>query len=143
MAKWIESRANKKRNTSILSKLQESHKEYVKENRDFLKVVIECLMFTAQQNIAQRGHDEQRDSLSNSSDVNRGNFLELIHLRCKGIAWLKDKLDSQLQKHAQWTSPVIKNELLQIIVDLIRERIINDVRATRMVWYHLGRNIRH
>ena len=100
MAKWIASRANKKRNTSILSKLQESHKQYVKENRDFLKVIIDCLMFTAQQNIAQRGHDEQRDSLSNSSDVTRGNFLELIHLRCKDIAWLKDKLDSQLQKHA-------------------------------------------
>ena len=90
-------------------------------------------MFTAQQNIAQRGHDEQRDSLSTSSDVNRGNFLELIHLRCKDIAWLKDKLDSQLQKHVQRTSPVIQNELLQIIADLIRERITNDVRASG--WY--------
>ena len=130
MAKWIDSRANKKKNTSILSKLQESHKQYVKENRDYFKVIIECLMFTAQQNIAQRGHDEQRDSLSNSSDVNRGNFLELIHLRCKDIAWLKDKLESQLQKHAQWTSPVIQNELLQIIADLIRERITNDVRTS-------------
>ena len=133
MAKWIDSRANKKRNTSILSKLQESHKHDVKENREYLKVIIECLMFTAQQNIAQRGHDEQRDGLSNSSDVNRGNFLELIHLRCKDIAWLKDKLYSQLQKHAQWTSPVIQNELLQIIADLIRERITNDVRASG--WY--------
>ena len=133
MAKWIDSRANKKKNTSILSKLQESHKQYVKENRDYFKVIIECLMFTAQQNIAQRDHDEQRDSLSNSSDVNRGNFLELIHLRCKDIAWLKDKLESQLQKHAQWTSPVIQNELLQIIADLIRERITNDVRTSG--WY--------
>ena len=65
MAKWIDSRANKKKNTSILSKLQESHKQYVKENRDYLKFIIECLMFTAQRNIAQRGHNEQRDSLSN------------------------------------------------------------------------------
>ena len=133
MVKWIDSRANKKKNTSTLSKLQESHKQYVKENRDYFKVIIECLMFTTQQNIAQRGHDEQRDSLSNSSDVNRGNFLELIHLRCKDIAWLKDKLESQLQKHAQWTSPVIQNELLQIIADLIRERITNDARTSG--WY--------
>lgn len=51
-------------------------------------------MFTAQQNIVQRGHDEQRDGLSNKSDVNGGNFLELIHLRCKEIGWLNDKLDS-------------------------------------------------
>lgn len=115
MAKWIDSRENKKRNTSILRKLQESHKQYVKENREYLKVIIECLMFKAQQNIAQLGHDEQRDSLSDSSDVNRGNFLELIHLRYKDIAWLKDKLDSQLQKHEQ------------------RERITNDVRVSG--WY--------
>ena len=80
-------------------------------------------MFKAQQNIAQRDHDEQRDSLSNS----RGNFLELLHLRCKGIAWPNDELESQLQKHAQWTSPVIQNELLQVIADRIRERTTNDV----------------
>ena len=82
-------------------------------------------MFTAQQNITQRGHDEQRDGLSNISDVNRANCLELIHLRCKDIAWLKDKLYSQLQKSAQWISPVIQNELLQIInvnVNVVQER---------------------
>ena len=104
----------------------------MKENRNFFKVIIECLMFMAQQNITQRGRNE-RDSLSNSSDVNRGNFLELIHLRCKDIAWLKDKLESQLQKHAQWTPPVIQNELLQIIADLFHEHITNDVRTSG--WY--------
>lgn len=67
-------------------------------------------------------------------------FLELIHMQCKDIAWLKGKLDSHLQKHAQWTSPVVQNELLQIIIDLISERITNDVISQRMVWYHLGRN---
>lgn len=135
MAKWIDSRANRKRNTSVLSQLQESHKQYAKENREYLKVIIECLMFTAQQNIAQRGHDEKRDGLSDSSDINRGNFLELVHLRCKDIPWLKDKLNNQLQKHAQWTSPVIQNELLQIITDLIRARITNDVRVSG--WYSI------
>ena len=133
MAKWIESRADKKRNTSVMSQLQESHKQYVKENREYLRVIIECLMFTAKQNIAQRGHDEQHDRLSESTDINRGNFLELVCLRCKDIPWLKDKLDRQLQKHSQWTSPMIQNELLQIIADLIRERITNDVRSSR--WY--------
>lgn len=36
-------------------------------------------------------------------------------------------------KFAQWTSPVIQNELLQIIADLIHERNTNDVRASW--WY--------
>ena len=39
-------------------------------------------------NVNGARHDEQRNSLSNSSGVQRGNFLELIHLRCKDIAWL-------------------------------------------------------
>ena len=117
MAKWSDSRANK-RNTPVLSELQESHKQDVKENCDYLKVITECLIFAAQQNITQWGHGEQRDGLSNSSDVNRGNFLELIHLQCKDIAWLKHKLDSQLQKQKQWnwyelvTNPLSPNSNL-------------------------------
>ena len=72
-----------------------SHKQYVKESGDYLKVIIDCLMFKAQQNI-----EEQCNSLSNSGDVIRGNFLELIHLQCKDIAWLKDKIHIHLQKRA-------------------------------------------
>ena len=53
----------------------------MKESGDYLKVIIECLMFKAQQNI-----EEQCNSLSNNSDVIRGNFLELIHWQCKDIA---------------------------------------------------------
>ena len=79
------------------------------------------------------GQQEQRAELDSSCDVNRGNFLELLNLRCKDIPWLSLKLNQQLKKHAQWTSPVIQNELLQIIADLIRERIVNDVRASE--WY--------
>ena len=61
-------------------------------------------MFTAQQNIAQGGHREGRHDIGSSSDINRGNFLELLHMRCKDIPWLQDKLNSQLKHHQQWTS---------------------------------------
>ena len=37
------------------------------------------------------------------------------------------------QKHAQWTSSAIQNELLQIIADLVKERIVNDVKSSG--WY--------
>ena len=46
------------------------------------------------------------------SDFNRGNFLELLHLRCKDVRWLADMLQSQLGEHRQWTSTTIQNELL-------------------------------
>ena len=76
---------------------------------------------------------EQQTALDGSYDVNRGNFLEPLNFRCKNIIWLNSKLNQQLKKHAQWTSPVIQNELFQIIADLIRELIITNVRASE--WY--------
>ena len=96
-------------------------------------MIIECLFYTAQQNIAQRGHEEDRSNLGQRSDINRGNFLELLHLRCKDIPWLEETLNTQLQNHAQWTSPSIQNELLKIFADLIIELICKDVRDSG--WY--------
>ena len=133
MEMWMSSRANKKRNSSVLSQLHEAHDQSVKENRKYLQVIIECLMYTAQQNIAQRGHAEERVHLNEHCDFNRGNFLELISLRCKDLPWLGSKLQQQLNKHAQWTSSAVQNELLQIIADLVKERIVSDVKSSG--WY--------
>ena len=103
----------------------------VAKNRKYLRVIIECVMYTAQQNIAQRGHKECRSNLASMSDNNRGNFLELLHLRCKDNPWLAEMLERMLGNHKQWTSPGIQNELLQIMSDVVRERILKDVRASR------------
>ena len=81
MTKWIAYRGNDMRGTSILSRLQSDHKMDVTYNREYLKVIIQCLLYTAQQNIAQRGHVEDRCDLDLASDENRGKFLELLHLR--------------------------------------------------------------
>ena len=122
-----------RKSSSIISIIDDRHRNYVKRNREFLRVIIECLFYTAQQNIPQRGHEEDRSNLGQRSDVNRGNFLELLHLRSKDTPWLEEKLNTQLQDHAQWTSPTIQNELLQIFADLIIELICKDVRESR--WY--------
>jgi len=58
MAKWLGYRVNKTRQTSVLKQLADEHERQVKQNRDYLRIIIECLMFTAQQNIAQRGHGD-------------------------------------------------------------------------------------
>lgn len=74
MTKWINYKSNKKRQTSVLTQLDNQHKQKVLQNRDFMKVIIECLMYTAQQNIGQRGHEEDLSHLDEVSDVNRANF---------------------------------------------------------------------
>ena len=93
MTKWIAYRGNNTRGTSILSRLQSDHKMEVTSNREYLKVIIQCLLYTAQQNITQRGHVEDRCDLDLASDENSRNFLELLHLRCKDIPWLAGKLN--------------------------------------------------
>ena len=102
MAKWIAFRENKRKNTSIAKQLDNQHRVEVQHNREYLRVIIECLVFTAQQNIAQRGHREDRQDIVSTSDINRGNFLELLHMRCRDIPSLEDKLKSQLKHHQQW-----------------------------------------
>ena len=84
MAKWIAVRENKRKNTSTAKQLDNQHRVEVQHNREYLRVIIECLVFTAQQNIAQRGHREDRQDIVSTSDINRGNFLELLHMRCRG-----------------------------------------------------------
>ena len=86
-------------------------------------------MYTAQQNVAIRGQEENRNDIWEASDINRGNFLELLCIRGNDLPWLRSKLQSQHQLHAQWTSPVIQNELLEIVANVMLERITSCLRG--------------
>ena len=131
MTKWIAYRVNNTCGTSVLSQMQSDHKMEVASNREYLKVIIQCLLYTAQQNIAQRGHVENRYDLDHVSDENRGNFLELLHLRCRDIPWLAGKLNLQLKNRAQWTSPEVQNEILSIVAKIVLGRIICNVQESK------------
>ena len=119
-----------KEESTVLTHLSDAHREKVESNRRYMKVIVETLLFTAQQNIAQRGHEESRQDLILTSDVNRGNFLELLHLRSRDLPWLAEKMKTQLESHMQWTSPRIQNELFDIMGKLVIESIISDVRSS-------------
>ena len=97
MAKWIAYIESIQRKTSIAKQLDDKRREEVQRNREYLCILIECFLFTAQQNIAQRGHREDRPNTGSSSDINRGNLLELLHKRCKDIPGLQDKLNHNSQ----------------------------------------------
>ena len=84
-------------------------------------------MFTAQQSIALRGATEHREDLDQISDINRGNFLELLSLRARDVPWLREKLSSQLKAHFSWTSPMIQNELLSLLAKATIDRVQTDV----------------
>ena len=130
MTKWALSKVNDKKNTSVLKQLDSAHKQLVLSNRKYLQVIIECLMFTAQQNVAIRGHEEDRKNIWEVPDINRGNFLEMLCFRCKDLPWLKTKLETHRGQHIQWTSPKIQNELIEIVSNLVLRRITRDAKSS-------------
>ena len=131
MEKWLNYQISKKRNASILTQLNKAHVATVTENRNYLKVIVETHVFTAMQNVARRGVVEDGSALSEASDSNRGNFLELMHLRCKDIPWLAAKLAKQKEKHAQWFSPDIHNELLEIYSNQVLHIIMTTIKESQ------------
>ena len=130
MMKWLNYRAHEKQKVSLLGRLNAAHKQQVAQNREYLKIIIETLLFTAKQNIPQRGHEEDRRNLDIDSNINRGNFLELLNLRSKDISWLGEKMKSQLEAQRQWTSPKIQNEILEIMSAVMRDKIVEDVKKS-------------
>ena len=54
MTKWIVSK-NLDSGESVIDLVDSHHKDSIKANRQYMKIIIESLVFTAQQNIAQRG----------------------------------------------------------------------------------------
>lgn len=70
---------------SVIDLFDSHPKVTVNVNRQYMKIIIESLIYTAQQNIEQQGHDEDRRNNAEESDVNRGNFIELVHFQSKHI----------------------------------------------------------
>lgn len=64
-----------KQSGSIINKVNTQYNQEVAENREYLKCVLETLLFCARQGIAIRGHRENEES------QNKGNFQELLNLR--------------------------------------------------------------
>ena len=62
---------------SVAEKVNLQYSKDVEENRKYLYAICESLIFCGRQSTALRGHDESDYS------KNKGNFLELMELRCK------------------------------------------------------------
>ncbi|XP_036973754.1 zinc finger MYM-type protein 1 [Acanthopagrus latus] len=102
-----------------------AHNEKVKANREILKSLIDATSFLAKQELAFRGNDEGNNS------INRGNYVELLHL----MAEKDDKLAKHLKESTVFvgTSNRIQNDLIEAISDVVRSSIKSDVDAASFV----------
>ena len=103
MEQWAEFKIRKKSSSKILKAMNVGHDKLVLENRHYIKALIECLIYTCCQNIAQRGHDESENS------ENKGNFIELLAVVGKFDVIVDKKLQS-ISGNAKYTSPEIKTK---------------------------------
>lgn len=58
MVFWSSYKQQQKENKSVRSQLSNAHQILVKENREYIKIVIESLLYLASQGLALRGHNE-------------------------------------------------------------------------------------
>ncbi|KAL4132725.1 hypothetical protein QTP88_009834 [Uroleucon formosanum] len=103
----------------------EKHNESVKNNRYVLSRLIDATCFLAKQELSFRGHDEQVTS------INRGNYVELIHL----MGTLDPKLSGHLSTSTVFSglSGDIQNDLIQSISNVLLKTIKNEIEHTNFV----------
>ncbi|XP_042073593.1 zinc finger MYM-type protein 1-like [Haplochromis burtoni] len=118
--------------TSIAAQLDDGHRialrrhnEEVDKNRHILSKIIDCIKFCGAFELAMRGHDE-----SDSSD-NPGIF--------RGLVDLMASIDHDLRQHLEnatvfkGTSKTVQNEILDCMLAVLRERIVEEVKAAKFL----------
>ena len=121
MVAWQEYTINKASGTSIADRLDAARSQLIVNNRHYLKTILQVLLVCSQQEIALRGHDESVKS------PNRGNFLEILKLIACHDEIVKDRLMCG-PRNAIYTSPIIQNELLHIMGEMVQNIICSKIQ---------------
>ena len=109
---------------SVLTLANSAHSRQIEENRLKLTSVVKCLVFCGKQNIPLRGHRDDERWLGSSSH-NPGNFRVE-----SGDEVLKEHFRT-CPRNATYRSKTIQNELIEIIGEQIREKILEEVKQAR------------
>ena len=107
---------NSKKGTTIAERMGSARSVTISQNRHYIKTIAEVLLFCSRQEIALRGHRENNDSL------NKGNFLELLHLVANHDPVVKHRLENG-PKNAMYTSPEMQNSILHIMASILQHKV--------------------
>ena len=77
-------------------------------------------MFCARQQIAFRGHRDDKINFDEAPACNEGNFVAIIRMLAECNSSLKKHLISG-SRNARYVSKTIQNEIIAVYADLIRE----------------------
>ena len=116
-------------------RLNQAMADRIAFNRQKLSSIFKTIALCGRQNIALRGHrdnatDIERDLMGTE---NHGNFLALLAFRVDaGDTVLGEHLSSGAI-NAMYTSSIIQNQIIDILADQVRQKVVDKVNQAR--WY--------
>ena len=120
----------KQQRPSVLELMQSAHTIQVQKNRAKLLSILQSIIWCGKQNIALRGHRDDDKTLDDSQ--NPGNFKSLLKFRVEaGDEILKEHFNTA-PKNATYTSKTIQNELIEVVGDWIRKKIVKEIKEAQV-----------
>ena len=114
---------------SLRVQLNESAVQLIASNRRKLRSIVETILLCGRQNIPLHGH---MDSGLGNATACHGNFWALLEFHiAAGDSILRDHL-AHAPRNALYTSPDIQNQIIDILGDHIREKVLNRDRQARV-----------
>lgn len=104
--------------TNVQVAMQTGHEKIIEDNINALKPIVNTIIFCGTHDLPLRG--KEKDD---------GVFQDLLRLKIKSGDEILRKHLEKGQKNAQYTSPKIQNEILNICGVLIREKLVDNVKA--------------
>ncbi|XP_077380638.1 zinc finger MYM-type protein 1 [Festucalex cinctus] len=101
------------------------HNEKVKKNREILKSLIDVVCFLGKQELVFLGNKEDESSL------NRGNYIELLHLLASKDVNLASHLRTSIVFSG--TSNTIQNDLIEAIAFVLRDNVKEELSVSQFV----------
>ena len=120
---------------SITSALNHAVADQIALNCQKLMSIFKVIVLCGRQNISLRGHRDNITDLERDTTGahNHGNFLSLLHFRVdSGDTVLGDHL-AKASRNATYTSSVIQNQIIDVVSNQVRDKIIRKVKAAK--WF--------
>ncbi|XP_055304939.1 uncharacterized protein LOC129569799 [Sitodiplosis mosellana] len=117
MLSWKEKLCRSSSNQEVSTLLNET---VLEKRRYYFKKIISTILFLAQNELPLRGNWDSAE------DKEGGLFNNLFEYNLENDEHLRH-CQEQMPANATYTSPLIQNEIIQIIADLLREKIVADI----------------
>lgn len=104
--------------------MQNAINSEVKKWKHILNIILQAILFCAQNNLPLRG-------ISAKNKDDSGIFLNLIKYTSHFDITLKNILDSHVKHHVSYLSPQIQNEFINLLGKKVRDEIIKEIQQAK------------